>query len=80
MLCIYLKNEGDESISYICTYCSSDDTTVCEMQVHQFQTKMRPLLYYNMCFYRVCFDEHVILSHLVFGAAGIGDLHQGLIY
>lgn len=33
VLFIYLGNSHDESINYICTYCSKDDTTVYEMQV-----------------------------------------------
>lgn len=33
VLFIYLENSHDESINYICTYCSKDNSTVYEMQV-----------------------------------------------
>lgn len=33
VLFLCLEKTHNESINYICTYCSKDNTTVCEMQV-----------------------------------------------
>lgn len=38
-ICISGKKSHNESINYICTYCSKDSNTVCEMQVLSFYMK-----------------------------------------